>query len=102
MPDFANDHDADAYEKTKAAMEQMFKVLNVMGNSKPVKAAVKDVIRFEHRTLQQSFFKDVICAGVEAFADMDEAGHTDARNMVSCKYGSLMHNAIDDPYIPFV
>ena len=71
MSEFVNDFDADAYEKAKAAMQQMFKALNVMGNSKPVKAAVKDAIRFEHRTLQQSFFKDIIMAGVEAFAEMD-------------------------------
>jgi hypothetical protein len=102
MSEYNNQRDETVFDKVKEAMDELFKVMNIMGNNTPVKDAVKASIQGEHRTLQQAFFRNIIVGSVEAFADMDEEGRTDLRNKASCECATKLIPILDNTSIPMV
>ena len=81
-------------EKIDDALNVIFQQLNTLGDSS-MGETLADHLQSEHRTLQQSFFRELYKA-LEIYQD----SHYDLRNEASVKFAKAVIQ--QDHYFPFV
>ena len=92
----------DYKEKAKATIQQLFNQLNMMGNGIEIEEALEEVLREEHRTLQQGFFRHVIVPSIKIFAKKQDEGMFDLRNEASVETAKKMMPIIEKAALPFI
>lgn len=88
--------------RIKKLLDEWFNELNHMGNEENIQIALQLVLNKQHRTLQQSFFKQVVITSISIFADKKRANAFDLRNEASCELAEKLQSVVKDCPIPFV
>ena len=78
--------------------EEFMRLANIMSNEKELAKAIADRLKFEHRTIQQAFWR-TICFVANQYATEIE-GRTDLRNEASLELAKLIRD--EGPALPFV
>ena len=86
-------HDA---EEIKTAMEALFHAVNCMSGEEERIKAVREVFSREHRTLQQSFFREVVIPILHQAADQYKSKDMDLRNEDSCRLANQIVRCVED------
>ena len=89
-------------EDTKVTLGLLFSQLNMMGNGKEIEQALEEVLRSEHRTLQQGFFRHVIVPSIRIFAKKMDEKAFDLRNEASCETAKKMMPIVEKALLPFI
>jgi len=94
--------DRKCKERIKDIIDKLFTELNRMGNERKVGEFVTEAIRYQHRTLQQNYFSNVILPSIKDFAKRYDEGQFDLRNEESCKLAKKIEPVVKDVYLPFI
>ena len=89
-------------EKIKQIFSDLFCELNKMGGENELAAVLKETLDKEHRTLQQNYFRYVVVASINAFAEKKRKQMYDLRNEASCNLAEQLEVTVKDAYLPFV
>ena len=78
-PEFKTEWESAAYDRAFEAMKNLLDVANSMGSGRSVVAGMLDGFLSEHRTLQQSFVRNLALM-LKQWSEMDKSMMTDLRN----------------------
>jgi hypothetical protein len=86
----------ESQAKLENAVTALFSSLNVMGGENEIIEVVSKMVRSEHRTLQQNFWRVI----KNVAADYSENTRSDCRNQGSIEFTKKISDI--DCYLPFV
>jgi len=97
-----NSENFEKVDKIKQIFNDLFSELNHMGNEDNVRQALGEVLKEQHRTLQQLYFRHVIVPSIDAFAQKKDHNFTDLRNEASCELAHKLRPLVKDSCLPFI
>jgi len=84
------------------ALNTMFNEMGMIGGEKETQQAVAEVLKTQHRTIQQAFMRNVIMPAIEQLAQQHASRCYDLRNEASCELAAEIHATAKTAMLPFI